>query len=649
MASGGGGGCAELANYDFVEEPAKEFFCAVTLELLVEPQQTDCCGHHFSAEVARRLLGEGKACPMCQQPRFTTHPDKFHGRKIRQLIVRCPNKKSGCGWEGELGDVEAHVGRCPKQLWRCPHCAFVGLREGGEEHLSVCEQFPVVCPNRCETGHVQRARVQQHLLECPQEIVSCEYAEMGCGVRLPRSEMREHVRESGQDHLLKMCAANLSLSRELSRKVAEKEQQITELHRDMRRREEKMSSDMRRMEEKMSSEMRRMEEKMQEQMKGNEERTNASMREREKRMQQQMKEMEGRLKGMVEEGSKKEIEAMSSDMRRMEEKMQEQMKGNEERTNASMREREKRMQQQMKEMEGRLKGMVEEGSKKEIEAMSSDMRCMEEKLQEQMKGNEERMNASMREREKRMQQQMKEMEVMIAKQVTEVESKVKQKVDSVQHELGKRIGKNEKKMSVSMAEMEGRMREAGEGRIQRVLGRVEGAIEENRKEMNTSVASVGRELSVVKSQVAEIHRETAVVIPPVEYTVPNFSVLKAQDKEWRSQPFYTHRGGYKMCIGVWPNGYSFDKGTYVSVTFYKMQDANTETLKWSAKLLVTIQIMNHTTGRWEREHTNNCTRFKPTNECCESTNNYQYLPHSELAPYLKDDFLHIRVSKFIVE
>ena len=178
MASGGGGGCAEhideeprgpppvhphhrppappsgdqdqLADYDFVEEPAKEFFCAVTLELLVEPQQTDCCGHHISAEVARRLLGEGKACPMCQQPRFTTHPDKFHGRKIRQLIVCCPNKKSGCGWEGELGDVEAHVGRCPKQPWRCPHCAFVGLQEGGEEHLRVCEQFPVACPNRCE-------------------------------------------------------------------------------------------------------------------------------------------------------------------------------------------------------------------------------------------------------------------------------------------------------------------------------------------------------------------------------------------------------------------------------------------------------------------------------------------------------------------
>ena len=153
------------------------------------------------------------------------------------------------------------------------------------------------------------------------------------------------------------------------------------------------------------------------------------------------------------------------------------------------------------------------------------------------------------------------------------------------------------------------MREAGEGRTQKVLGRVKGAIEENRKELkaieviNTSVANVGRVLSVVKSQVAEIHGETAVVVPPVEYTVPNFSVLKAQDKEWRSSPFYAHRGGYKMCIGMWPNGAPFGCRSHVSVRFYTMQDGSTEKLNWLVRLPVTIQVMNHTTGRWEREHT----------------------------------------------
>ena len=409
--------------------------------------------------------------------------------------------------------------------------------------MRVCEQFPVVCPNRCKTGHLQRARVQQHLLDCPLEIVSCEYAEMGCGVRLPRSEMREHVRESGQDHLLKMCAASLSLSRELSRKVEEKEQQITELHRDMRRREEKMSGDMKRMEEKISSDMRRMEERMKE--------------------------------------------------------------------------------------------------------------------------NEERMNASLREREMRQQQQMKEMEAKVAMQ------------------MKMELGENERKMTVSMTGMEGRMRnrmEVGEGRTQQLLGRMEGVIEENRKEMkaieviNTSVVNVGRELCVVKSQVAEIRGETAVTvcIPPVEYTIHNFSVLKAQDKEWRSPPLYTHRGGYKMCIGVWPNGVdgiclhgnsksyplpkqvpksptvtvTTGKGTHVSVVVYTMRDANTETLEWRKDMVVAIEVMDQTSGRWEREYVDRSRRCKPETEYIESGVHFQYISHSELAPYRKYDCLCIRISKF---
>ena len=43
------------------------------------------------------------------------------------------------------------------------------------------------------------------------------------------------------------------------------------------------------------------------------------------------------------------------------------------------------------------------------------------------------------------------------------------------------------------------------------------------------------------------------------------------------------------------------------------------------------------------------TRPKPASDCCESSTRYRYLPHSVLAPYLKVDCLHIRVSKFTVE
>ena len=60
-----------------------------------------------------------------------------------------------------------------------------------------------------------------------------------------------------------------------------------------------------------------------------------------------------------------------------------------------------------------------------------------------------------------------------------------------------------------------------------------------------------------------------VLIPPVEFVIPNynFSVLKAQDKEWLSPPFYIHNGGYMMCIRVRPNGWERGKGLHVYISF----------------------------------------------------------------------------------
>ena len=442
-------------EYDFVEEPAREFFCAVSLELLREPQQTDCCGHHLSVEVAQRLQGEGKPCPVCQKPHFTTHPDLFHKRRMQQSIVRCTCRKNGCDWVGELGNLENHVTKCPKRLWQCVYCAFSGLGEVEEDHLSGCGQFPVPCPNGCEAGSVERCSLERHLLECPLQLVGCEYVAMGCAVRLPRREMSEHIRQSGQEHLLKMCAANLTVSRELSRKVEEKEQQIAELREEMRRTEG------------------RVEERM---------------KEMERRMVERVEEMEGRVVEKVKE---------------------------------KMGEMERSVKEEMREMKGRVKG--------------------------------------------------------------------------------------------GTGGMDGRVK------------KVEKAIE------------------TVQLQVTEIHSEVVITVPPVEYTICKFSALKAQDKEWQSPPFYSHHGGYKMCIGVWPNS-----GPHVSIQFYKMRDANTEGLKWPAKLPVTIHLLNQTTGQWEQEHTNNPSRSKPSSEMECSDSHCYYLPHSELAPYVKDDSLCIRVTSFTV-
>lgn len=48
--------------------------------------------------------------------------------------------------------------------------------------------------------------------------------------------------------------------------------------------------------------------------------------------------------------------------------------------------------------------------------------------------------------------------------------------------------------------------------------------------------------------------ESATVIP-VQRTIFNFTELQKYYQDYVSQPFYTHPGGYKMCLWVFPNGY----------------------------------------------------------------------------------------------
>ena len=98
------------SEYEFVEKPSEEYFCPVTFELLIDPVQTNfCCGNHLSRAVAEQLQAEGKPCPLCEKTPLKTTDDRFFKRKVRQLKVRCHNKSAGCGWVGELGELESHL------------------------------------------------------------------------------------------------------------------------------------------------------------------------------------------------------------------------------------------------------------------------------------------------------------------------------------------------------------------------------------------------------------------------------------------------------------------------------------------------------------------------------------------------------------
>ena len=214
-------------EFDFLERPSQDFFCPVSLELLLEPQLTSCCGHHLSLEVANRLQKEGKPCAVCNSESWSAMLDKYHSRRVREVRVRCWNKDGGCGWVGEVNGLKRHAVSCEKRPWECEYCGLKCTYDEGEgKHWPECSKFPEPCPNGCEVGRVERCGVEQHRSVCPLEPVACEMKEFGCSVVVPRRELATHMRESELQHLTAMTALNLRLTRQLQQESAEKWEQL---------------------------------------------------------------------------------------------------------------------------------------------------------------------------------------------------------------------------------------------------------------------------------------------------------------------------------------------------------------------------------------------------------------------------------------
>ena len=103
----------EDGNFRFVEQPSEDFFCPVTLCLLLQPHLTTCCGTHLSQEAANKIMRDKKPCPLCKASNWMTMLDKFFQRRVMELHVFCTHNERGCGWQGALSDLERHVQSCP--------------------------------------------------------------------------------------------------------------------------------------------------------------------------------------------------------------------------------------------------------------------------------------------------------------------------------------------------------------------------------------------------------------------------------------------------------------------------------------------------------------------------------------------------------
>ena len=253
---------------------------------------------------------------MCNDSNFKVINDKHFKRKVNELRVRCSHKPNRCEWVGELGNLDQHSNSCPKRPWQCKHCDFKGTYDvGTTDHLPNCTKYPEPCPNQCEIGTVPRCDMEEHLTQCPLQLVECEFAQAGCQVRVPRRDLARHMEEWGQRHLLSMSLLNLSLTRELHQKMAEKDQQIAELQKQLQRQNSKLEKHFKDLEERtekqLQTQLEDLQQKQAKEITGMQEKLEQKLTGQQKTLKEQIAGVQDQLKQKLTE-QRKETEQQIS-------------------------------------------------------------------------------------------------------------------------------------------------------------------------------------------------------------------------------------------------------------------------------------------------------------------------------------------------
>ena len=142
--------------------------------------------------------------------------------------------------------------------------------------------------------------------------------------------------------------------------------------------------------------------------------------------------------------------------------------------------------------------------------------------------------------------------------------------------------------------------------------------------------------------------------PPFFFTLYNFDHHKKNKLKWFSAPFYSHCGGYRMCIAVDAGGISVGEGTHVSVNIHLLPGEHDDSLTWPFRGTVRLQVLNE---RKDSGHFESSVEFNDDTPLVHSARvtgrdmstgwgNAMFLRHSELVfdstkdcEYLKYDRL----------
>ena len=358
-------------------------------------------------------------------------------------------------------------------------------------------------------------------------------------------------------------------------------------------------------------------------------------------IQQQLQKKDEEVRQQLQEKDKEVKEAQDELVKLKEEMLQkdDQMKGQviqlKEETQDQLQLKDKEMKQGLARLENALQARNKE-IQQQLQDRDKQIKEVQGQLQQEdqeMKQGLARLDEQLREKDRQVKEAQDEL-VKLKEEVLQKDEQLKHRVTELQQEM-------QTQLQQGLAKLENEI-QAKNKEMQQQLQDRDKQIKEVQDQLQQKTKQIER---VCDPETESLERRVREPCPPFEFTMTEFSKHKANNTEWRSPPFYSHRGGYKLCLAVYANGHDGHTGRYLNSFFFTMQGEYDGALTWPRRLDTTVELFNQSTGKWVVMPSifNNSERKKPTSPC-EMANRRYFIHHIGLAPYVKNDCLQFRIA-----
>ena len=109
-------------------------------------------------------------------------------------------------------------------------------------------------------------------------------------------------------------------------------------------------------------------------------------------------------------------------------------------------------------------------------------------------------------------------------------------------------------------------------------------------------------LKVLQERLLEVEKFMYMNTPPYTFTISDYRKTKENQSHFESPAVYTHRGGYKFQLSIYPDTH---QDPYISVYVRLLKGNHDDVLKFPVKFTITLELLNQYRNR--NHHMKNIT------------------------------------------